>query len=294
MRSRVLVVMMVLAGALAAAGRNALAARLQEMVKAEKAFAALAGEVGVRDAFLRYFDEGAIFFSPAPSRAVEDLRKQPPAPKPLQVLLQWEPMTGEISAEGDFGYLTGPTLTSDLTEKKRPPRHGMYFSVWRWSGGEWKVIVDGGTTTPGPVAEIGKLEFRPNGEPVAQLRRASVGSTRPTLLQAEEELARAVASEGAARAFSRFAAANARLYRSGSYPLMGKAASQHLEKTADIGKPKVQGSGISQAGDLGYTYGAYDGTPNFFMRMWKRDGEGKWQIVYDILHAPRPQPPASQ
>lgn len=265
---------------------------LLELANTEKRFAATAGKVGVRDAFLEYFAEDSILFQPAPMPAVEDLRKQPPDPKPLQVLLEWEPLTGEISADGEFGYLTGPTRTTDLSPRKRPQRYGMYFSVWRKTGGAWKVIVDGGTGTPGPVAEIGKLEFRRNQAAGAQVRTASVESRARTPAEAEAALAEALAKDKV-EGFVSFAAPNARLYRSGNYPIeTPQSIRSYLAKAQDVHSPEVQGSGVSKAGDLGYAYGAYAGTPNYFLRMWRRDAAGEWKIVYDIMYEPRPQPPA--
>ena len=262
---------------------------LLELANTEKRFAATASRVGVRDAFLEFFAEDSILFQPAPSPAVEDLRKQPPDPKPLQVLLEWEPLTGEISADGEFGYLTGPTLTTDLSPQKRPQRHGMYFSVWRRTGGVWKVIVDGGTGTPGPVAQIGKIEFQRNEGSAAQARKASASTSGKTVEESEAAFAEANAKDPV-EGFLAFAAPNARLYRSGNYPIEHEAIRSYLSRVNDIQRPKVLGTGAAKAGDLGYAYGRYEGTPNYFLRMWRRDAEGNWKIVYDIKYQPRPQP----
>jgi ketosteroid isomerase-like protein len=285
-------VMVLLAAVVVWADSAAISPRLLELANTERAFAATAGKIGVRDAFLKYFAEDSILFQPEPKPAMEDLRKQPPEPKPAQFLLQWEPLTGEVSADGEFGYLTGPMMTTDLTSQKRPPRHGMYFSVWRRRGGEWKVILDGGIGTPGPVAEIGKLQFRSNAAP-AQTRTVALKSGQQTLAEAEAALVSAVASDGAG-ALLRFAAPHARLYRIGSYPIETHAEIRaYLAKNPDIQAPRMQGSGTSQAGDLGYAYGVYDGTKNYFLRVWRRNAAGEWQVVYDIKYAPRPQPAAA-
>jgi ketosteroid isomerase-like protein len=283
--------MMVLVLAVLVWAETAVSPRLLELANTEKEFSATAGEIGVRDAFLKYFAEDSILMQPEPVSAVEELRKQPPAPKPLQFLLQWEPLTGELSADGDFGYLTGPTLTTDRTGQNRPPQHGMYFSVWRRRDNKWRVVLDGGIRTPGPVAELGKIEFRNNAARAAQARTVAMKSGQ-TLQQAETALAAAVAREGAG-AVLRFAAPNMRLYRNGSYPMASaEEISAYLGTTPDIQSPKVQGSGLSQADDLGYTYGTYQGTANFFSRVWKRNAAGEWQVVFDIKYEPRPQPPA--
>ena len=54
-------------------------------------------------------------------------------------------------------------------------------------------------------------------------------------------------------------------------------------------------SDVSASGDLGYTYGKYEmkgRTPDpqsvekgYYVRMWKRNKAGKWQIVLDVTTA---------
>jgi ketosteroid isomerase-like protein len=61
-------------------------------------------------------------------------------------------------------------------------------------------------------------------------------------------------------------------------------------------------AGVSISGDLGYTYGTYDFKGNGadgkeaaenggYARVWKRQANGKWKVVLDILNpAPPPSP----
>lgn len=59
--------------------------------------------------------------------------------------LKWQPVSGEVAKSGDLGYTWGNwVLTTNDTVY-----HGNYFSVWRRdSEGAWKLVLDGGNTTP--------------------------------------------------------------------------------------------------------------------------------------------------
>ena len=43
---------------------------------------------------------------------------------------------------------------------------------------------------------------------------------------------------------------------------------------------------IAASADFGYTYGNYElresGTKGYYVRTWKRNAQGKWQIVLDV------------
>ncbi len=121
------------------------------MVKAEQMFAARALVVGWKQAFLEYFADTAVGFDgdqTAPAKTL--FRKQPDPPKDLRIL--WEPRYGDIAASGDLGYLTGPVRTISPARNNGQPRHSIYASVWkRQPDGVFKVVMDMGVTTPGPV-----------------------------------------------------------------------------------------------------------------------------------------------
>src|SRR6476619_7015287 len=144
--------------ALAHAGMNAAFAHepdaeevaLGSLVDAELAFARTGVERGVREAFLANFSDDGIAFEPAPVRLRETWSARPAPADPLALKLAWKPAQAGVSRSFDMGYTTGPFTLSTATQPT--PQHGVFFSVWqRTRGGAWKVMIDAGIRTPGPV-----------------------------------------------------------------------------------------------------------------------------------------------
>ncbi len=124
---------------------------LTQMIDAERAFAARALVVGWKQAFLEYFADDAVGFEGGPGLAKEQIRKNPDPPSDLQLL--WEPRYGDVAASGDLGYLTGPVRNIRTSRDNGRPRHSTYASIWkRQRDGSFKVVMDFGLGTPGPVS----------------------------------------------------------------------------------------------------------------------------------------------
>ena len=69
-----------------------------EIVNAERAFARMCVERGIRDSFIAYFADDGIGFAPHPHKVKETLSQRPaPATRPPFVL-NWAPVYGDISA----------------------------------------------------------------------------------------------------------------------------------------------------------------------------------------------------
>src|SRR6185436_4007371 len=124
---------------------------LTQMIETERAFAARALVVGWKDAFLEYFAPSAIGFAEGkPGAAREQIAKNPDPPKDLQLI--WEPRYGDVAASGELGYLTGPVRNIRPSRDNGRPRHSTYASLWkRQRDGTFKVVLDFGVNTPGPV-----------------------------------------------------------------------------------------------------------------------------------------------
>ena len=121
------------------------------MVETERAFAARALVVGWKQAFLEYFAPDAVGFDKArPGSRESSFAKAPDPPPDLQLI--WEPGYGDIAGSGDLGYLTGPVRNVRASRDGGKPRYSNYTSVWkRQRDGSFKVVMDVGITTPGPV-----------------------------------------------------------------------------------------------------------------------------------------------
>jgi ketosteroid isomerase-like protein len=66
--------------------------------------------------------------------------------------LSWEPLRAEIAASQDLGYTFGRYTLRDGDAIKA---YGVYVSIWKkQQDGSWKFVLDGGGTTPEPVAGL--------------------------------------------------------------------------------------------------------------------------------------------
>lgn len=281
---------------------------LRSLVEAERAFARTSVEKGVRDSFFEFFAEDGVNFTPHPTNTREAIRKsQPPATRPTSTL-NWEPAFADISQAGDLGYTTGPFWVTDQSPEKRPTRHGFYFSIWKkQSDGQWKVVIDAGVPTPAP-ASTQPPGFQGASPSQFKQKTAKVNleAERTALVAVEREFLKTAKSDSVVKAFENFMADDARLHRTGIFPLTAKDAiraffaAKPLTMTWETIKADV-----SQSNDLGYTYGSYElretsaaaattgaaaaaAEKGYFVRVWKRNKDGKWKVVLDTTN---PLPP---
>lgn len=63
-------------------------------------------------------------------------------------LISWAPIKAEVSISGDLGYTWGNWV---FKQNDTSSIYGNYFTVWKkQNSGEWKIVLDGGNTTPNP------------------------------------------------------------------------------------------------------------------------------------------------
>jgi ketosteroid isomerase-like protein len=232
-----------------------------ELVNAERAFAKLAVERGVRESFIAYFADDGVGFAPHPHKVKERFSNSPASAARPPLTLNWAPIYGDIAQAGDLGWNTGPTLIEDTSPEKKPARHGMFFSVWKKQGdGSWRVALDLGADTPAAVAPLNapfKTSYRESGkEPIANV---NVGEEIAGLLKVEREFLAAAKASGLGQAYRSRLSDDARIHRPGVMPVVGKDALRDwlAGQTMTLsGEPtKVD---VSRSGDLGYAYGSYE------------------------------------
>lgn len=254
------------------------ASDFDDLVAAERAFAADASARSVRAAFLAFLADDGLVFEPGPTsgQRVWEARKENSAK------LEWAPELAEVAASGDLGYTSGPwRYTPEGADK--PIAFGHFFTIWRKDGdGKWKVLIDHGVSH-------GEVAF-----PTDVLRRGglSMGSA-PTWPVGSAELRRAdLAPAGALN--PRMVSADFLRLRPGAAPdgrAEGEAYPNQATRT-DTGQV------ISAAGDLAATWGGGAGGPSW-IRVWRRpsasDAPGAgWVLAVDLsLPSPPPAEPES-
>jgi ketosteroid isomerase-like protein len=285
----VLTVLPVLKSAVAAAAASnpTLPPGLEMIRRTERAFAKATSELGFRNGFLMFFADDAIA-PPDPGPARAGLLSIPAPVEPRPTDLVWEPLFGDIARSGDLGYLTGP---SSFTGREGKKHTGVYFSIWRrGADGLWLVVVDAGVDMPSPAAEFAAGTFR--AAPAAAWKgpaaRDSLAALE-SLKQAEREFT-AAAEADAKAAYRSWLAPDSRLHREGRHPLLGRdaiVAAIGSEPPARDHQPVR--AAISSGEDLGWTFdtckiAAADSTKRGgSTRVWRRDEQGRWRIVLDVL-----------
>jgi ketosteroid isomerase-like protein len=295
-----LAVMLILVAAGISQNDKHLSPALASLVAAERAFAKASVEKGVRASFLEFFADDGIGFSPHPTKIREAYLKRPaPATRPPAVL-DWKPVYADVSRAGDIGYTTGPYTFKDLSPEKKPTQYGIYFSIWKkQTDGGWKVELDAGIQTP----DHSQLPFAfvpaaPSGfrMPAAQI---DLEKEREALANRDREFLSNSIFRGTANAFLDCLAGDARLHRDGVFPIIGLAAirSYLSAKPMQLKWEPIK-SDISRSADLGYTYGSYElrrgdneVEKGYYVRVWKRNGSGKWKLALDTLS---PIPPEAK
>ena len=248
--------------------QTALADDYQDLVLAEKAFAADAVARNTRDAFLAALADDAVMFQPDPTSG----KRLWEARKADTSKLEWAPELAEIAVSGDLGYTSGPWRFTPVDADK-PAAFGHFFSVWKkQSDGKWKLLVDHGITH----AEVPM--------PASVQRRGILGvGSPPTWAVGMLELRNAdLAPAGALD--TRMVSADFLRLREGQLP-DGKADGVAFNSSAQ----RVDaGHAVSAAGDLAATWGGGDSGPTW-IRIWRRpaaaDAPGKgWVLAADMSH----------
>jgi ketosteroid isomerase-like protein len=263
---------------------------LEAVVAAERAFAKTSVAKGVPDSFIEFFAEDGIIFQPHPTKTREALSKPTTVRSPF--VLDWQPVTADISRAGDLGYTTGPYTLTDPNESKLV-RQGYYFSLWKkQSGGDWKVVVDCGIQTNEPATEKLFKAARPMNSKVFKAK-VSLDLVRQELLKVDRDFSAMAKQAGAAKAFAASVNEDVRVHRNGRAPILGANALRAFlaEKPFSMGGEPIKAD-VAESDDFGYTYGSYElqyegsqeSEKGYYVRTWKRDGRGDWKLVFDVTN----------
>lgn len=135
---------------------------LSRLMAADRAFSKLSVAKGSNTAFLDFMTDDARIYGTGNEppmngkrEATERFARQGSGNgDPAKNKLSWEPDHAEISKDGQLGYTDGHWLFEGEGAKGEPIRAtGHYLTVWRLTGGRWKVAADMGTTDPKPVTK---------------------------------------------------------------------------------------------------------------------------------------------
>jgi ketosteroid isomerase-like protein len=267
---------------------------LAPVVEAEHAFARHSMEHGMKPAFMRHAaPDGVVFEQSGPVNAIETWARRNPAPEGL---LTWWPTYADVSRAGDLGWTTGPYEFREKPSDANPAGTGHFFTVWRRQpDGGWKFVLDLGVRHPAPEAAETALQYPAwlkKSAPAAG-EFSDTATARKSLLEAEREFSEASAKKGARAALLARGDETLRVYRDGTFPVVGReAVARALKVEGESIVWKALKGDVAGSGDLGYVYGTYEagsagaGAPpadrGNYARVWRRAG-GEWRVVFQVV-----------
>ena len=255
-------------------------AAAEPVIAAERAFAARHQQVSVKTSFLEYAAPDGVLMTPdGPRNARGFIATWPDADD--KGLIKWWPRFAGIARSGDVGFTTGP---ADFDGGKRFTN---YFTIWKKQpDGSWKWAIDLGTRR-------GSRPTSSPGDPVAVVPVSDAAPMPQMAAWAELfalDTALGAASAKDAKALAPRFAPEAQAVGWTEAPLIGAAAiAESLAGRPPIAM-KPEGGGVSEAGDMGWTYGHATWTEagqtkrGPYLRAWQRRSGG-WFILMDNIHA---------
>lgn len=247
----------------------------------ELKFCKLLTESGYSNAFIKYCADDGIMFLPTPKRGREYYQKNPNDFKGLI----WHAEFSEISADGLFGYTTGPWVSSRVSKTGDTTKSfGHFNTVWQKINGEWKFLIDCGISYGKKLIPADKE----NNKALIPVPKPEIKRQRfvfEDLIVRDNDFNNEVFDKSHSEAYKKFASENIRVYRDKVYPTAGLKKSAKL---LNINKLEYMhmGGNAANSGDFAFTYGVCGrtiDTPEFsYMRIWKKEG-AEWKIVLDVL-----------
>jgi len=266
-------------------------AALDEVLACEKSQNDLAGEKGMREAYMAYLAEDSMCFRAGPVREYP-VQEQKPVQWPW--VPSWTPEIADISLAGDLALTFDPVQTHEIASNSPPgSEHGL--SIWRKEpDGAWKQVFDAGISHGYVSLSIRQVLFPGR----AKLSGAAVDTEQEAraLLALDREFGGHLRSNGLAQAYAAIVAENVYLCRTGSFPMTGKETVEaYLKELPGSWSWSPMTAVVAKSGDLAYSYGTFDRLlseagkdnkkPYSYIRVWKRNSRSEWKLFMELVRA---------
>jgi hypothetical protein len=258
--------------------------------EAERNFARESVMIGRNAAFAKNFAEESILYT---DRWITNGKQFSGERKAVPVVLKWEPEYIDISDSRDFGISTGPWEAQEYRPNTESVATGYYLTVWKkQSDGGWKVILDGGSTTPALKNPKHSFSF-PAGADKSVPNPPAISAEKLTkeLFDRENQFASEWGRNPIASTYKSFLTHETRLQLSGHLPTTNTDSLNVLIAGLDrkmIWKPV--GAGAATSGDLGFTYGMLENTETpkaikgHYVRIWRKTFNSSWKIILEMMN----------
>ena len=262
---------------------------LFSMREAERNFARESVMIGRNASFAENFaDESAIFTG----RWITNGKQYSKEGKSSPIVLKWEPEFMDISASRDFGISTGPWEVQEYRPNTPPLSTGYFLTVWkRQPDGVWKVILDGGSTTPAPKNPQHIFIFPQGADKVViDPLIINVDLLRKELSEREKQILIEWGKNPTPSTYASFLESGARIQLNGHLPTTNTDTINVL--ISRLNKSMIwkrEGAGAATSGDMGFTYGLLE-TPGksklsgHYIRIWKKETGANWKIALEMLN----------
>ena len=263
---------------------------LFNMREAEQNFAKASAMYGRKVAFVESFAEESVLFTGNWITTGKQFSKDS---KASPVVLKWEPEYMDIAASRDFGISTGPWEVQEYRPGTPPLFTGYFLTIWKkLADGTWKVILDGGGTTP--VKKDHKHSFSfPVGadKPVLNPPVLNTGLLSKELIERENQFLQDWLNNPLPLTYNSYLAPNSRMQLSEHLPTTNLDTIKYLISHFDKNLLwKTSGSGAATSGDMGFTYGLLEMPgksaviKGHYVRIWKKQPGSNWKIVLEMIN----------
>ena len=263
---------------------------LFSMKEAEQNFAKASVMYGRNAAFVDNFAEESVLFTGKWITSGKQFSKDQ---KGSPIVLKWEPEYMDIADSRDFGISTGPWEVQEYRPGTPPLSTGYSLTVWkRQADGTWKVILDGGGTTPLKKDQKHSFSFPVGADkPVLNSSMLNTGLLSKELIDRDNQFLQDWINSRLPSTYNSFLAPNSRMQFSGHLPTTNADTINYLISHFDKNLLwKTSGSGAATSGDMGFTYGLLEtqGNPEVakghYVRIWKKQPGANWKIVLEMMN----------
>jgi ketosteroid isomerase-like protein len=267
-------------------------AAVDELLAADRAFAAAAADIDVVTALSAMYADDVIVPTPArnfargKAAAIEVLRANPAN---LASRVSWTPMRGGVSADGQHGFTYGFMTISEAGKPDRPLK---YLAYWVRKPEGWRVAAYRRVGRPAGEVDSAALPPALPAKLVAANPGAAAGHAK-TLADAERAFAAEAQEIGLGAAFAKWGRADAMNMGQGAGFDIGTAAIARNfgpEAASPVNWGPDEGTLVASSGDLGVNFGyirlnaapppGQPGDPQPFFTVWRRDSPSEpWRYI---------------
>lgn len=244
----------------------------QGPVEAELAFAKMAKESSVKQAFLYFADTSAAVFQQG--KVLNAIRAWQRVPE-SGGQLQWAPVFAALSGAGDLGFTTGGfTFSAPGTDTIQGA--GQYSTIWnKTTSGEWKFLADLGVSN----------EYTVNAFPALHVFSHLVPAPGTATVDGLEAALVKDLSRLKNKAYTSYIVAESWFNVDGVKALTDSTMIlEHLSLLPDSMVFSPVRTGMSSSNDLGFVYGIsmVQGKKENYLRIWGHTSSG-WKILLQVI-----------